>query len=90
MKEIRQTGHVFLIIREDNNYRLCQDNRWRGFAMFGTTPGCVKEYKSKGHAERKANRVKGTVVAIPNGYSVDAGGNVFDENDKEHPITAFK
>lgn len=88
-ESIRKEGRMYLIINAENQ-RLCQDNRWRGFANFGTTPGCVKEYKSKGHAERKAKRIKGSVVSIPNGYTVDAGGTVFDAESKQHPIANFK
>ena len=90
MKAFRTNGCVYLIIREDNQFRLCQDNRWRGMALFGTTQGCVKEYKQFWAAIRKAKQVTGIVVAIPKGYSVDAGGNVFDENtQKQFQITEF-
>lgn len=71
---------MLLIVKD--NMRLCQDNKWRTFANFGTYPECVKEYKSLGHARRKAKRVKGEVVQIPEGVTVEAGGYAYDDKGK--------
>jgi hypothetical protein len=68
---------MILIINE-HGFRLCQDNRWRLIAHFGTKPECVKQYKSVGWARRKARRIKGIVVRIPSGVLVEAAGTVYD------------
>lgn len=68
---------VFII--NEHGLRLCRDHRWRLFAQFGTTPECVKQYKSLGWARRKARRIKGTVVRIPPGVIVEAAGTVYDK-----------
>ena len=69
---------IFLI---DNNLRrLCNDNRYRGLACWGTMPGCVKVYRSRGHARNKADKIGARVVEIPEltvgRITVDAAGNV--------------
>src|SRR4051812_20452700 len=68
---------MILVIKGD--YRLCQDNNWRSFANFGTYPECVKVYKSIYAARKKAKKLKGLVVKIPDGMSVDASGDVQEE-----------
>jgi len=62
---------MFLILKS-NGARLCKDDCWRHFADFGDWPNCVKEYKTKGRAQRMANRVGGLVVEIP-GPDPDTG-----------------
>jgi len=70
---------MILIINQYRN-RLCQDGRWRGFAHFGTDSDCVKVYRSMGHAKRKALKIDGIVIEIPElpegNVSVDAAGKV--------------
>jgi len=68
---------MYLILNHDN-LRLCQDNCWRSFANFGTYPECVKEYRSRVWARRRANRSKGIVIEIPEGVTIDASGSVYD------------
>jgi len=95
----RQSQGMILIISENGRYRLCNDNRWRDFAMFGNVKGCVKQYRSMGHAKRRAKRVHGFVVLIPNGFEVDASGNVIETipcidkpgyvNYKHHKLTEY-
>ncbi len=67
---------TFLIVK--GMFRLCQDNKWRAFCHFGTYKECVKEYRSLGFAKRKAKRVGGRVVRIPEGVTVEAGGFCYD------------
>lgn len=68
-----------ILIVNQNKQRLCQDNRWRSFANFGTLKECVKEYSNLGHARRKAERVNGTVVHIPKDAQIDSSGRVYRE-----------
>ena len=64
---------------------------YENHANFGTEKICVKEYKSLGFAKRRAGRHSGaSVVAIPATHTVDASGNIFDENDMKHQITEFQ
>lgn len=56
--------------------RLCQDGCWRYFANWGTYKECVKEYRVRGWADRKARRFKARVVEILPGQTMDAAGNV--------------
>ncbi len=67
-----------LVIINENGWRLCNDNRWRDFAVFGTVTGCVKEYRSLERAERRAKHIGGKVVRIPEGMTVDASGTVIE------------
>jgi len=81
-----------MIIVINENKRLCQDKMWREFAPFGNTKSCVKVYKRLSKAYNVANsqnawqmylgmteRVK--VAEVPDGYLVNASGDVFDQND---------
>jgi len=74
---------IFII--NTNGSRLCGDNRWRNFAMFGSFHSCVKTYKTVSGAKRTAKRLKGKVVEIPSSddvrRSVDASGNVIEAVD---------
>ena len=63
-----------LFIINENGWRLCNDGRWRYFAMFGS----VKQYKTLGQARHHAEQVGGKVVRIPEGMSVDASGTVIE------------
>ena len=77
--EVNLRGEVlpYLIVNEQGD-RLCNDNRWRQFAMFGSYQECVKEYRTKGHAKRQAKRIKGIVIKIPEGFAIEAGGTVIE------------
>lgn len=76
-----------ILIINATGARLCQDNCWRSFANFGTYPECVKEYRSLGHAFRRAKRIKGRVVLIEDG-TIDASG-VVEINGKKHELKEF-
>lgn len=74
---------MFVIVKDmqhtrggEKNMRLCYDNCWRGWCHFGSTSDCVKVYKSKSWAEKKAEIVKGTVVEIPNGQAMNVAGQI--------------
>ena len=75
-----------MILVTFNGMRLCQDNASRTFANYGTYPECVKEYKSLGHARRKAKRIGGTVVRVPDGMEIDAAGQVIEYVDSKPVI----
>ena len=70
-----------LIIINDLGWRLCNDHRWRDFAMFGRVAGCLKEYKTLRHARRRAKHIGGKVVRIPEGMTVDISGTVIETID---------
>jgi hypothetical protein len=67
-----------ILIINQNGDRLCNDSRWRTFAMFGSVKGCVKQYKSLSHAQLRAEHIDGIVVRVPDGISVEAGGTVIE------------
>lgn len=80
---------VYLILDVEDR-RLCQDHRWRGHANFGSYKECVKEYKSRGHALRAARHIKGTVFGVPSGATVDASGELRDENGQVRKWAEFE
>ncbi|MCK9462606.1 MAG: hypothetical protein M0R80_23555 [Proteobacteria bacterium] len=67
-----------ILIINANGFRLCNDGYWRNFAMFGNVKGCVKQYRYKGHALRRAKHLGGIVVQVPQGMEVDASGVVIE------------
>ena len=67
---------TMIYIINDAGMRLCQDNKWRSFANFGTFPECVKVYRRLCAAETKANKIKGKVVQLSAGMEVDAVGKI--------------
>jgi len=69
---------MILIIHKMNSGRLCNDQRWRQNADFGTYSECVKEYKVLGMARRRARKNGGLIVKIPEGYTIDRTGEVRD------------
>jgi hypothetical protein len=75
---------MFIVIKADidgNYMRLCCDDRWRHFAHIGNTSECVKFYRHYGHAKRRCRFNGGEVVRIPNGFSLNLSGDLYDEND---------
>lgn len=68
---------MLVVVRDGR--RLCQDGYLREFANFGTFPECVKEYRKRGWAERKAKEIGGQVVEIYRGQSMDASGNIIKD-----------
>ena len=70
---------IMIYIVNNDGDRLCNDGCWRSFANFGTYPECVKEYRNAGNAHRRAKKIKGTVVQLGYGQSVDASGSIISE-----------
>ncbi len=68
-----------LLIIDNDNRRLCQDNRWRNFAGFGSVKSCVKTYRSLSAAKRKAKAMKGYVIELPEDATIEASGRVYRE-----------
>jgi hypothetical protein len=67
-----------ILIFSENGMRLCQDNKWRSNADYGTYSECVKEYKILSAARKKAKKVKGLVVEVPLAHEIDRTGVIFD------------
>ena len=69
--------------------RLCQDNRYRNFAMLGNMSWCVKFYKSQAWATKAAKRYrtkvnikKETLIkALHPGESLDASGQIWPREE---------
>lgn len=68
-----------IYIINNDGYRLCNDDRWRTFAMFGTPQSTVKLFRVMGWAIKKAKRLKARVVELPDDVTVDAAGNLSRE-----------
>jgi len=80
MKTIKPA--YWVVVQNSTHFRLCKDGKLREFANFGTYPECVKTFKHEGHARNAAEKhlkddweIRGISV----GHSMDAAGNVFDE-----------
>jgi hypothetical protein len=71
---------IHIVVNPETGARLCKDQMWRGFAMFGTFSCCVKFYRSLGWAQRAADkcRVNGKtkIVSMNDGDTMDASGKV--------------
>ena len=83
---------MYLIIKARDSgldpYRLCYDNKWRSHAHIGSTGDSVKFYRHLGWAQRKASRIKGQVVFLPDGVWLDASGTVYD-NERQRKLTEY-
>ena len=84
MKRDRDT--VKIVVCPVTGARLCQDNRWRQHANFGTYPSCVKMWRLTHAALRAAERFRhpqntgpdvSLVVHLHDGDSMDASGRIF-------------
>lgn len=62
-----------------NDLILCNDNMFRRNCMFGNVIGCAKEYKSLGHARRKAKLLGGVVAVIPAGMSIESSTIIIEK-----------
>ena len=75
---------MWVVLHPETGARLCKDNKWRRFAMFGTYSSCVKIYKRQGNAQNKANRVrvngKTQIKRVFDDESMDASGKISKEN----------
>ena len=66
-------------IRDADGFRLCKDNLFRSFAMFGTERCCVKFYKHEGRAlnvAKKLGLLENSVVGLCPEDSMDASGRI--------------
>jgi len=73
----------YYVINKDTGARLCQDNRWREFAGFGTFSSCAKVYRSRGWAERRVERYRhAMVLGLASHLVIDAAGMIFDESEE--------
>lgn len=78
--------NLFLVVKADDiTMRLCSDRRWRHFALLES----VKVYRTERGAAKKAHRCGGVVAAIPAEYTMDICGRVYDESEKERPMSEF-
>ena len=66
-----------IIITDPEGRRLCRDGLVRGFAPWGTYPICVKTYKSKAWAFRRAREIGGYALEIPEDVTMDATGRAY-------------
>lgn len=50
--------YLFTIIRDnDSKAFVSKDNKLRSFVLWGNTSNCIKTYKTKGFAQRKAEKL---------------------------------
>ena len=50
--------YLFTVIRDnDSKAFVSKDNKLRPFALWGNTSNCIKTYKTKGFAQRKAEKL---------------------------------
>lgn len=64
---------------------LCQDGKYRSHFHFGTYPECVKEYRKKGMAIKRADKeLADTITFDPSTHELRAYGRVV-RVDQEHP-----
>jgi hypothetical protein len=58
MSEGTKTKYLFTIIRDNESKGfVSRDNKLRSFLLWGNMNHCVKTYKSKGFAQRKAEKL---------------------------------
>jgi hypothetical protein len=91
---------MILVVKKLTNgyYSLCQDDRFRHFANYGSFSECVKEYKLLGAARNRADIInrrspagapKAEVAILPSGYSIDATSTVFTPDGKKVELSKF-
>jgi len=68
---------IFVIDHEGRFF--CNDNKWRSYSSFGTSRGCVKEYRKLGWAENRAEKEKARVVVLPSEVSINMAGRITKE-----------
>lgn len=88
----RKRKSVKIVVCPATGRRLCQDNRWRSFANFGTYRECVKVFKYLKPALKAGKRYRlsaakqtdtnAKVVHLYDGDSMDASGKVV-RNERE-------
>ena len=76
---------MWVILNPETGARLCKDNKWRNFAMFGTFKECVKTYKRQGNATNCAFKfaVNGffRIICIHEGEYMNASGCIYKDTD---------
>ena len=85
------------IIVNENGLRYCKDNFYRGFACFGSYGCCVKFYSAPRYAKATAKRIGGRVAEIPDHFTMDASGKIYEmvetrpgfEKPTQHQIEEF-
>ena len=75
-----KNGETFVIVHPQNQARLCNDGKWRNKAFFGTFDVCVKTFKSRFHANKKASekqfRGSTKIVSISKNDRMDEKGKI--------------
>lgn len=84
---------VQIVVCPETGRRLCQDNKWREFANFGTYPECVKLFKYPQAALKAGARYRikpaqpgdtlNIIVYLYDGDSMDASGRIYRESKEE-------
>lgn len=82
----------WVILCPQSGMRYCTDGKYREHATFGSFPGCVKLYKSRGWALRiaqrrqcphnKGNCTKAYIVSLYPGDAMDAAGVITRHDGK--------
>ena len=80
---------MIIVISKKSRKMLCRDNKFRGFAGFGSYGSCVKVYKNKGSAINKVDIINNSVgwknlgevmaIKLERGMSINACGTVIRE-----------
>lgn len=89
-----------ILIVDEKRHTLCNDGRFRDVAWFGNMRGCAKTFSRIGNAKLRAQQMGGVVAVIPDGLTVEAGLNIFEEDipcpdkpgfvmNKKHGIEEF-
>lgn len=96
MRRRSKRKSVQIVVCPETGRRLCQDNKWREFANFGTYPECVKLFKYPQAALKAGARYRikpaqpgdtlNSIVYLYDGDSMDASGRIYRES-KEEPQT---
>lgn len=77
-----QQRRTFMVMNQKTHARLCYDGRWRSeHAPIGGCSYCVKFYKKRGNAIRRARRTRdAAVVELHAGDTLDACGVILRNN----------
>ena len=81
---------VIHILTDDKGRRYCRDGQFREFALFGTGPTCVKQYKRQAYADKVIHRHNfecerqhqdskietWTIYHLHDGDTMDVAGNI--------------
>lgn len=71
----------WFVVVDEARRRLCRDGQLRAFANFGTESSCVITYRTRGSANRRAQRRPALyVIEVPDGAEMDACGRISTES----------